>query len=418
MSLKNKLNRMKKHLHVEEKVPVLKSEPVNHQRIAYEQQWNEKFAKPYFSEDNYCMIREVRYPIGYRHGHYAFSELQKVIEAWNKSPLSHPLSAKGHKMSDLFFFDTETTGLSTGTGTTIFLLGYAQVIEDEVIFRQHVLTEPSGEVAFYESFLKAVDYTTLVTYNGKSFDWPHVKTRHTLLRDHLPKLPKFGHFDLLHASRRLWKHKMDSVKLANVEKEVLGVERVNDVPGFLAPMIYFDFIESKNPQGLFEVMDHNESDILSLITLYIHLSKQLLSEHKATLKEKFEVARWYEQLGEKQEALALYEDVANAKSDEEYQAIRAIAFEHKRNKQFEKAEELFLYVVSNAPILLQTEAAVELAKLYEHKFKNYERGVFYAEKALQLTEESQTFIENDKLEALYKRINRVRYKDKMYTSHL
>lgn len=54
---------MKKHLHVEEKVPVLKSEPVNHQRIAYEQQWNEKFAKPYFSEDNYCMIREVRYQL-------------------------------------------------------------------------------------------------------------------------------------------------------------------------------------------------------------------------------------------------------------------------------------------------------------------------------------------------------------------
>ncbi len=417
MSLKNKLNRMKKHLHVEEKVPVLKSEPHNHQQIAYEQQWNERFAKPYFSEDNYCMIREVRYPIDHKHGHYAFSELKKVVEAWNKSPLSHPLSAKGHTMSDLFFFDTETTGLSTGTGTTIFLLGYAQVLENEVVFRQHVLTEPSGEVAFYESFLRAVDYTTLVTYNGKSFDWPHVKTRHTLLRDHLPNLPKFGHFDLLHASRRLWKHKMDSVKLANVEKEVLGVDRVNDVPGFLAPMIYFDFIESKNPQGLFEVMDHNESDILSLITLYIHLSKQLLSEHQATLKEKFEVARWYEQLGEKKEALSLYEDVASAKSDEEYKAIRAIAFEHKRNKQFEKAEELFLYVASNAPVLLQIEAAIELAKLYEHKFKNYERGVFYAEKALKLTEE-EAFIENDKIQALCKRVNRVKDKYTKYISNL
>ena len=87
----------------------------------------------------------------------------------------------------------------------------------------------------YESFLKTVDYTTLVTYNGRAFDWPQVKTRHTLVRDHVPKLPSFGHFDLLHASRRMWKNKLESVKLANVEENILGVVRENDIPGYLAP---------------------------------------------------------------------------------------------------------------------------------------------------------------------------------------
>ncbi len=114
-----------------------------------------------------------------------------------------------------------------------------------------------------------MNYKTLVTYNGKSFDWPQVKTRHTLVRDHVPKLPAFGHFDLYHAARRLWKHKLDRLKLSVVEKEVLGVERVDDIPGFLAPMIYFDFIESKQPDGMIGILKHNEIDIL--ITCYAYI---------------------------------------------------------------------------------------------------------------------------------------------------
>lgn len=102
----------------------------------------------------------------------------------------------------------------------------------------------------YQSFLSEVDITSLVTYNGKAFDWPQVKTRHTLIRDRLPKLPEFGHFDLLHGARRLWKHKMERVSLGSVEKEELGVSRKEDTPGYLAPMLYFHFIKAQEPDLL------------------------------------------------------------------------------------------------------------------------------------------------------------------------
>lgn len=118
-----------------------------------------------------------------------------------------------------------------------------------------------------------------MTYNGKAFDWPQVKTRHTLIRDRLPKLPEFGHFDLLHGARRLWKHKMDRVSLGTVEKEELGIRRLEDTPGYLAPMLYFHFIKAQEPDLLKGVLHHNEMDVLSLISLYIHMSKKSFQNH-------------------------------------------------------------------------------------------------------------------------------------------
>ena len=107
-------------------------------------------------------------------------------------------------------------------------------------------------------------------------------------------LPAFGHFDLFHASRRLWKHKLERLKLSIVEKEVLGIERKDDIPGFLAPMIYFDFVESKHPEGMLGILKHNEIDILSLVTLYTHLTFQLLWIRSAANKtESYEVGRWF-----------------------------------------------------------------------------------------------------------------------------
>ena len=207
------------------------------------------------------------------------------------------MSANGLNSGDLFFFDTETTGLGGGAGNTIFLLGYAFVTETEVVVRQHILPQPGNEIPFYQSFLESINYETLVTYNGKAFDWPQLKTQHTLIKEHVPKLPEFGHFDLYHASRRLWKDKLERVKLS------AGGNRNSWYHGqmisrFLAPIIYFDFVERKDPEILFGILKHNEFDVLSLICLYIHISKQIL-QIDGYNEESLKMARWLEYLGEK-----------------------------------------------------------------------------------------------------------------------
>ena len=65
-------------------------------------------------------------------------------------------------------------------------------------------------------------------------------------------------------------------------------------------MIYFDFIESKQPDGMLGILKHNEIDILSLVTLYTHLTFQLCGiDSNQTRKESFEVGRWFASLGRK-----------------------------------------------------------------------------------------------------------------------
>ncbi|MGM0834992.1 MAG: ribonuclease H-like domain-containing protein [Bacillota bacterium] len=391
MSFKNKLNRMKKHLQPVKQVVETKKEEIippasKDQSVPNEREWEAYGAVPFHFHEEYCLIREVEYPLDYKHGRYILGEILPVMENWQKETAAHPLSAKGHHCKDLFFFDTETTGLSGGAGTTIFLLGYARVLEDKVVVRQHLLPAPGNEVALYQSFLQEVDYTTLVTYNGKAFDWPQVKTRHTLVREHVPKLPLFGHFDLLHAARRLWKDTMESVRLANVEREILGIKRENDIPGFLAPMIYFDFVKTHEMEGIKGVLKHNEWDVLTLITLYIHLSKLLQTDSKTrNEKEEYEVGRWFDSLGQKKVAASMYENIV----EQSWGASYKLGLIKKREEQYNEAKELFLQSYSHEGNSKKEEAAIELSMLLEHKEKDFVSALFYAEQAFDFWKEKQ-----------------------------
>lgn len=99
--------------------------------IPFLEEWEAFGMKPFIYEDEYCLIREVEYPLSHRHGLYSFSELEEVITLWNQSGLSHTLSAKGYNKNNLFFFDTETTGLGGGAGNTIFCLGMREYMKTE-----------------------------------------------------------------------------------------------------------------------------------------------------------------------------------------------------------------------------------------------------------------------------------------------
>ncbi|WP_175991249.1 ribonuclease H-like domain-containing protein [Bacillus sp. Marseille-Q1617] len=413
MSLKNKLNRMKKHIVREEQdkeMDTVKSIDIANTDLPYKETWKEHGTTTYFVDDDYCLVREKRYPLHHQHGKYKFKDLLKSVEAWQEFNGTHPLSSRGLSPEDLFFFDTETTGLGGGVGNTIFLLGHGRIAGDEVVVTQHFLPQPGSEIPLYHSFLKTVDYNTLVTYNGKAFDWPQVKTRHTLIKEHVPKLPSFGHFDLFHGSRRLFKHKMESVKLVNVERKVLDVERVDDVPGYLAPMIYFDFIERRDPEGILRVMEHNELDILSLITLYTHLTYQLLEmTNSSTEQERFEAGRWLEYTGNGKMAKERFEYIVNDRGIQHYESVHHLAFRYKKEKEFDKAAALWEGIGDDCPFKIKLVVLEELAKIYEHKHKDYDKAMdkcLELEELLNKIEMSQS--KKDKaLEQLFARINRV-----------
>ncbi|MGD7045396.1 ribonuclease H-like domain-containing protein [Jeotgalibacillus proteolyticus] len=416
MSLKNKLKRMKVHLSEKEKEPeksfTTVSSELKNEAVPYEEIWEENDVSPFWADQEYCLIREVRYPLSYKQGRYELGECLKAVDAWNCTENEHPLSAKGHSLKDLFFFDTETTGLR-GVGSTIFMLGYAQFTDHEVILKQHILTHPGYEVPLYLSFLENVDYTTLVTYNGKSFDWPQVKSRHTLIRDHVPNLPETGHFDLYHASRRLWKHKMESVKLTDVEKHILKFERKDDLPGYLAPAIYFDFVERKHPEGIIKVLDHNEKDILSLISLYTHITFQLLGQdQEQTSYEKVEAGKWYKAAGDHSASTLLLEQ-AYSEDLQNYTAAHSLAFSLKKKGEIKEAAALWKKVCENGTPREKREAAVELAKYFEHHEKNIDLAIDYTQKArLSLIEDENVrlTVKKNEMNKIHHRLQRLNRK--------
>ncbi|WP_289137944.1 ribonuclease H-like domain-containing protein [uncultured Brevibacillus sp.] len=421
MSLKSKLQRMKGHLvketdktaslSTETEPPAQEKEP----EIPYADRWEKLQASPYIWEDEHVMIREVRYPVGQKHGAYAFSELHGVISAWEASGKAHPLSAAGRRPEDLLFFDTETTGLSGGAGNTVFLLGYSRIEGEEVVVRQHFLPAPHAEVTLYQSFLEQAEKSShLVTFNGKSFDWPQVRTRHTLIRDQVPALPSFGHLDLLHGARRLWKAELESCRLGIIEQEKLEVFREDDLPGFLAPVRYFDFLHSQDPDVIEGVLCHNETDVLSLITLYIHMTRLLLHHEREAVshEERFEIARWYEALGDQAAAMDGYRLVAGSNHSWSNRAKLAIGHLYKKQKNYQQALEVWESCMKSSSYVPE-EVYIEAAKVCEHQFREWDKALHYTRQAYEQWKKRGSLMRNrSKADALayQKRIERLEAK--------
>ncbi|WP_462405334.1 ribonuclease H-like domain-containing protein [Gracilibacillus sp. Marseille-QA3620] len=414
MSIKHKLNRMKAHLNTgngDVKAKQIREPALKQTEIPHYDEWQEYGARAVFMEEEYCLIREVSYPLTHRHGKYTFDMLLDIVRIWNESDLSHPLSAKGIQADQLFFFDTETTGLGTGAGTSIFLLGYAFIEDGMVKVRQHFLPRPGYELPFYKTFLDNVQYEKLVTYNGKSFDWPQVVSQHTMLRGQLPKLPGFGHFDLYHAARRLWKYKLNRVKLAVVEEEVLGFKREDDIPGYLAPMIYFDYVDRHDPEAIFKIMKHNEQDVLSLISLYIHLSALLLNQEFAEHEDSFELARWFSVLKERNRAIQSFERGITESAEEDVLTVKFhLANEHKRSGNLRAAAELWEEAAMSNRSETKALSYLELAKYYEHRVKDYDTALSHAQAALDTVVRNQIQKAALKAGELQKRIERLERK--------
>ena len=173
------------------------------------------------------------------------------------------------------YFDTETTGLSTGAGTVIFMAGMGRVVQGTLLVRQLLLPDYPHEGALLR--LAAAELSALprvVTYNGRGFDLPLLVTRltvHRLFRE-MADLPE-RHDDLLPVARRLFRRPLGGARLADVESGVLGVVRPSDCPGSEVPARYFGYLRGGSPELLTDVLDHNLQDVVSLALLEAEIER-------------------------------------------------------------------------------------------------------------------------------------------------
>jgi hypothetical protein len=198
-----------------------------------------------------------------------------VLVVERSVPFPPAASAALAGLPDAVYFDTETTGLSTGAGTVIFLAGAARVRAGRLTARQYLLPDYHHERPLLRAV--ATDLAAsprVVTYNGRTFDLPMLAARltvHGLFREQAA-LPD-AHDDLLPDARRLFRRPLGGARLADVESGVLGVRRTSDCPGSEVPMRYFGYLRGGSPDILAEVLDHNFQDVLSLALLEAELCR-------------------------------------------------------------------------------------------------------------------------------------------------
>lgn len=201
--------------------------------------------------------------------------LLEHVLPWNAVPSqfdgnfarSEPLPSQG-----MLFFDTETTGLSGGTGTRAFMIGASDFVPDGLRVRQLLISHLAAETAMLEAFSQWLrPDTRLVSYNGRCYDAPLLATRYRLARRHNP-LPGLAHLDLLFPTRRRYRGVWENCKLATIERNALGIVREDDLPGSEAPAAWLQYLRGGSSHLLQRVLAHNFQDVVTLARLLEHLA--------------------------------------------------------------------------------------------------------------------------------------------------
>ena len=207
------------------------------------------------------------------------------------------------------FLDTETTGLAGGTGTYAFLIGIAWWDAGGLEVEQFFLREHSEEYSQLSALAERMaERRVLVTFNGKTFDWPLLETRYRMTRSIRVPEPR-AHLDFLHPSRNLWRLRLGTARLPELERHVLGWNRGADVMSEYIPQIYFDFLRGGSPDPLVPIFWHNQMDLRGLAGLAARVL-QVLSDpeqHGCDAFELFGASRIFERRGESARARKLYE---------------------------------------------------------------------------------------------------------------
>ncbi|MBN2804737.1 MAG: ribonuclease H-like domain-containing protein [Deltaproteobacteria bacterium] len=282
------------------------------------------------------------------------------------------------------FIDTETTGLSSGSGTLPFLIGLGW-FEDNSFIVEHLFCRNPGEepaqLELLAEHMKKAEY--LVSFNGKSFDIPLINTRFIINRIENPgyNLP---HLDLLHVSRRIFGKRLNDRSLQNLERVVLGFTRHGDIPGSEIPGVYKNYLRGLDNGEVAKILEHNALDIVALAALGGVLDKMYndpdtvnyVKDSLGLAQEAFGAGK----IDKGRDHLIHAEDFGTG--DEKIAALHMGAKHAKKHKDFVKAKELFVEILKRD--ISDLTANFNLAKYYEHHEKDYKKAIYHAKQSEEL----------------------------------
>lgn len=386
----------------------------------YATEWHKLDVGIYRNEYGSFLLRSHQYDASHFHGMHQLGEWSDVALHLNAFYPEH------HADNNQFLFlDLETTGLGVGAGNIPFMIGLAFWQNNVLIVQQALIRHPAEEramLAYLHELTK--QYSHLITYNGKSFDWPLLHSRFVMNGMRLAIWEPL-HIDLLHPSRSLWRNTLESCRLSHIEEMRLGITREDDVPGSEAPRLYFEFLADGNPTILTGVYEHNEIDMLSLVSLATRFG-HLLSDTEITQyvqqptepEEMVRTGLWLEKMGLTTYSEQLY-GMATHVPTTASNTLMLLAMRDKKQHQLERAMLLWKRIVGHIgqyPQRDEIDAAIELSMYYEHKMKQLDEAYHYASIAYDACLKYVSYMgrkqrnDNQALTAIRKRLARIQKK--------
>ena len=277
----------------------------------------------------------------------------------------------------LRFMDTETTGLSGGAGTVVFLVGAGVVEGSRLHIRQVLLGDFPGEPAFLEAALEVLGSGIWVSYNGKAFDARLLESR-CIMNGIRPA--SAANLDLLTWTRRLWRTRLCGCSLGDIEEAVLNRNRADDIPGSEIPDAWFSYLRTDQPATLEKVFEHHRLDVVSLVHLFVTIERILgtpgrYAEAGEPQVDRFQLGRWL--LGS-DEAVAIR--LLEAELYGGPQADRAALLLSRLYRRRGQASEAMRTL--NAAGTGSPAVAVEMAKIYEHDVRDPAAALAVVERCL------------------------------------
>lgn len=310
----------------------------------------------------------------------------------------------------ILYLDTETTGLKGGAGTVAFLVGLGWLTDTGFELHQYMMRDYPEE----RFLLEAVEaicqrFDVICTFNGKTFDVPLLRDRFLLNRMRTDCLDK-PHIDLLHIARRVWKLRLGRCNLGHLEEAILGMPRVDDLPGAEVPERYFRYLKCGDFSLLEDVLEHNAQDIASLCTLLNHMAR--LYEEPETIRHSEDVYSMgvaLERMRHPEEARRCYRLASAGKM--RVQGQLRLAGNLRRAGERAEAKAVWQGMLSRheggvTPL-------IELAKHYEHIERDPSAALDMTRRAMMLMAEPSLTDDMETMktrEALQKRYERLRAK--------
>ncbi len=330
---------------------------------------------------------EAYFAPDYRYGEMTLAELH-TLPTYPAHLLVRDERLKGLDFRKALFLDTETTGLSGGTGTFAFLIGLGFFQGEGFVVEQLFMRDYSEERASLSLLQERLEsFQFLITFNGRQYDVPLLETRMILSRKRA-KIREMPNFDLLYPSRKIWKGAYENCRLVTLESRLLGVEREDDVPSEWIPSLYFAYLQTGDGRKIHRVFYHNRMDILTMVALAarIHL---IYHDPKAARPRKgvehFSLGRLFWDHGEREKAIPCFE-AALRRCDEElaWEVMKWLSLALKRTGRIEQARSIWEEMMS-WPDPKDGHPFLEMAKYHEHRLREFKKALEYVDRALALT---------------------------------